>query len=105
MSRTRPVNWIRLGTVPPPPHKKKQVRLEHILHKLDSSIISWQNTLHKVIDFIYFRQVESSLEEIIFLSIDFIFLIILITHWIWSEPGCQIAQISANQWGAATVDR
>ena len=24
--------------------------------------------------------------------------------WIWSEPGCLIAQISAKRWGAAAED-
>ena len=24
--------------------------------------------------------------------------------WIWSEPGCWIAQISAKRWGAAAED-
>ena len=24
--------------------------------------------------------------------------------WIWSEPGCSIVQISAEQWGAETAD-
>ena len=27
-----------------------------------------------------------------------------ITRWIWSLPGCQIAQISSEQWGAAIGD-
>ena len=26
------------------------------------------------------------------------------THWIWSEPGCQIAQILDEPWGAAAED-
>ena len=24
--------------------------------------------------------------------------------WIWSEPGCSIAQISGERWGVATAD-